>query len=81
MKPDWPGTPSADLPAMLAALALLSTGPAIYAWKLSRTFTQQFGMQFRAGPAIAATLRRAGASELISLELCGLRPRLLAQAQ
>lgn len=47
MKPGRPGIPAGDLPAIFAAPMLLATGPALYAWKISRNFLQQFGMQAR----------------------------------
>jgi len=42
------GIPAGDLPAVFAAPALLAAGPALYSWKLSRNFVQQFGMQLTA---------------------------------
>ncbi|CAO4153204.1 SDR family NAD(P)-dependent oxidoreductase [Methylorubrum extorquens] len=45
MDPTRPGIAAGDLPAMFAAPALLAGGPALYSWKLSRKFVQQFGMQ------------------------------------
>jgi NAD(P)-dependent dehydrogenase (short-subunit alcohol dehydrogenase family) len=45
MKPDRPGLPLGDLPALFAAPALLATGPALFAAHLSGAFVQQFGAQ------------------------------------
>ena len=53
MRPDRPGIPAADLPALFAAPALLAAGPALFGWHLSRNFAQQFGAQlatFEVGP-------------------------------
>src|SRR4051794_36133082 len=48
LDPSRPGIPAGDLPAVFAAPALLAAGPALYTWKLSRNFVQQFGMQLTA---------------------------------
>ena len=48
LDPSRPGIPAGDLPAIFAAPALLAAGPALYTWKLSRNFVQQFGMQLTA---------------------------------
>ena len=44
-EPDRPGLHVGDLPALFAGPALLAMGPALYTWKLSQTFLQQFAMQ------------------------------------
>ena len=49
LSPATPGIPAGDLPAVFAAPALLAAGPALYTWKLSRNFLQQFAMQIPAG--------------------------------
>jgi hypothetical protein len=48
LDPSRPGIPAGDLPAIFAAPALLAAGPALFTWKLSRNFVQQFGMQLTA---------------------------------
>jgi NAD(P)-dependent dehydrogenase (short-subunit alcohol dehydrogenase family) len=48
MDPARPGIAAGDLPAVFAAPALLAGGPALFSWKLSRNFVQQFGMQLSA---------------------------------
>ena len=48
-KPDRPGLPVGDLPALFAGPALLAMGPALYTRKLSQSFLQQFAMQIPSG--------------------------------
>lgn len=48
LAPDRPGIPAGDLPALFAAPGLLAFAPAVYSWKLSTNFVQQFSRQMRA---------------------------------
>lgn len=57
MDPAKPGIPAADLPAVFAAPALLAAGPALYTWKLSRNFLQQFAMQLPTGVGLGVQKR------------------------
>jgi NAD(P)-dependent dehydrogenase (short-subunit alcohol dehydrogenase family) len=45
LDPSRPGLGIGDLPAVVAAPALLAAGPALYSWHLSRNFLQQCAMQ------------------------------------
>lgn len=54
LAPDRPGIPAGDLPALFAAPGLLAFAPALYSWKLSYNFFEQFTRQmwaFGSGPA------------------------------
>ena len=53
-KPDRPGIPADDLPAIFAAPVLLAAGPALYGWQLSRNFYRQFAMQFAGGGIVTS---------------------------
>jgi NAD(P)-dependent dehydrogenase (short-subunit alcohol dehydrogenase family) len=53
MDPAKPGIAAGDLPAAFATPMLLAAGPALYTWKLSRTFLQQVGMQVAAADVTA----------------------------
>ncbi len=53
MDPAKPGIAAGDLPAAFATPILLSAGPALYTWKLSRTFLQA-GMQGAAAAGLLA---------------------------
>lgn len=58
-RPGRPGVPADDLPAMLAAPALLAAAPALYGWRLSRNVFRQFATQFAGGGVLTAR-NRAG---------------------
>ena len=53
MDPAKPGIAEGDLPAAFATPMLLSAGPTLYTWKLSRTFLQA-GMQGAAAVGLIA---------------------------